>query len=110
MPADIAVGSSWRQVVHSRTVFTAGGVDYPDSVAITTYRAVGEESVTTPVGTFEALRIETRVMTHKTAPSFGNGLDQRTVGAYTQWWAPGVGTVQLMGDNGSSTTTIVLVD
>ena len=110
VPADLSVGSTWRQVVHSRTVFTAGGVDHPEQQVMTTsYRAVGEESISTPVGTFQALRIETRVTTHKTAPTFGNGLDQRTVSVYTQWWAPGVGLVQLMGDNGSTTTTIVLV-
>ena len=110
VPADISIGSSWRQIVHSRTVFTAGGVDHPEQqVMRASYRAVAEESISTPVGTFQALRIETRVTTHKTAPSFGNGLDQRTVTAYTQWWAAGVGLVQLMGDNGSSTTTVVLV-
>ena len=74
VPADLSIGSSWRQVVHSRTVFTAGGVDYPEQQVVTTsYRAVAEESVATPVGTFLALRIETRATTHKTAPTFGNG-------------------------------------
>jgi hypothetical protein len=110
VPTDIASDPSWTQVVRSRTVFTANGVQYPEEQVVTTsYRAVTEESVTTPVGTFDAWKIETTLTTHKRAPTFGNGIDQRTTSVFTQWWAPGVGLVQLMGSNGSSTTTIVLV-
>ena len=98
VPADPSVGSSWKQVVRSRTVFTAGGVDYPEQQVVTTsYQVLGEEAVETLAGTFQALKIDTRSTTHKTAPSFGNGLDQTTTVRYAQWWVRGVGMVMLMG-------------
>jgi hypothetical protein len=97
VPTDVANGSSWTQVVTSRTVFTVDGVDYPEKRVVTTsYRAVAEESVTTPLGTFDALKIETTMTTRKMAPTFGNGIDQRSTSVFTQWWARGVGLVQLM--------------
>ena len=110
VPTDIASGSSWTQIVTSRTVFTVGGVDHPERRVVTTsYRAVAEERVTTPLGTFDALKIETTMRTHKTAPTFGDGIDQRTTSFFTQWWARGVGLVQLVGNSETSTTTIALV-
>jgi len=110
VPADLASGSSWTQTVTSRTVFTVAGVAHPEQRVVTTsYRAVAEESVTTPLGTFDALRIETTMRTHKTAPTFGNGIDQQTTSVFTQWWARGVGLVQLVGNSDTSTTTILLV-
>ena len=97
-------------MVHSRTVFTVGGVDYAEQQTVTTvYRVLGEETVETPAGTFDALKIDTRSTTHKTAPSFGNGVDQTTTIRYAQWWVRGVGLVMLMGNNGSATTTVMLV-
>ena len=84
---------------------------YPEQQTVTTvYRVLGEETVETPAGTFDALKIDTRSTTHKTAPSFGNGIDHdATTIRYAQWWVRGVGLVMLMGNNGSATTTVMLV-
>lgn len=110
VPAVVASGSSWTQTVTSRTVFTVDGVDHTERrVVSTSYKAVAEETVTTPLGSFDALKIETTMTTRKTAPTFGNGIDQRTTSVFTQWWARGVGLVQLVGSSDSSTTTITLV-
>ena len=108
VPADVAVGSSWKQVVTSHAFFTVQGVRHREQQVVTTsYRAVAEERIETPLGTFDTLKIETTSTTHKTAPTFGNGIDQTTISEFTQWWGLGVGLVKLSSD--SSTGTIVLL-
>jgi hypothetical protein len=109
VPADISVGSSWKQVVTSLAFFTVNGVRHRERQVITTsYRAVAEETVATPMGVFDSLKIETTSTTHKTAPTFGNGIDQTTTSVFTQWWSRGVGLVKLSSDTSSG--TIVLLD
>ena len=108
VPTDLHVGSAWRQVVTSQARFTASGVQYVETQVVTTsFRVLGEESVTTQAGTFQALKIQTTSAIHKAAPDFGPGIDERSISSNTQWWARGVGIVKLMGD--SSTTTIDLL-
>ena len=108
VPADLEVGSSWKQVVTSHAFFTIDGVRHrEDQVVTTSNRAVADERVETPLGAFDAMKIETTSTTHKTAPTFGNGIDQTTTSEFTQWWSPGVGLVKLVSTN--SNGSIVLV-
>ena len=108
VPTDVAVGSSWKQVVTSHAFFTIDGVRHREQQVVTTsYRAVAEERIETPLGVFDALRVETTSRTHKTAPTFGSGIDQRTTSVFTQWWSRGVGLVQL--SSATSSGTIVLL-
>ena len=111
VPASVHPGSSWKQVVRSTTRFEVGGVSYPETQVVTTVsRAVGEETVSTAAGVFEALKVQMRSTTHKTAPTFGSGIDQRTTSAITEWWVAGVGVVRRIVDTGSGfPTTIELV-
>lgn len=108
VPADLTIGSSWKQVVTSHAFFTVQGVRHREEQVVTTsYQAVGEERVETPLGVFDALKIETTSTTHKTAPTFGNGIDQTTTTEFTQWWSPAVGMVKLVSN--TSNGSIVLV-
>jgi hypothetical protein len=111
VPSDLSVGSAWSQVVTSTARFKVAGVWYTENQVVTTsYRVVGEESVTTPAGTFQALKVQFTTRTHKTAPDFGQGINLRNATSTTQWWARDVGIVRSIVDTGSgSPTTIVLV-
>lgn len=108
VPADVTVGSSWKQVVTSHAFFTVNGVRHREQQVVrTSYRAVAEERVETPLGVFDAVKIQTTSTTRKTAPTFGNGIDQRTTSEFTQWWSSGVGLVKLMSDTSSGTIVLV---
>jgi len=108
VPADATIGSSWKQVVTSHAFFTVRGVRHrEDQVVTTTYRAVAEERIETPLGVFDALKIKTTSTTHKTAPTFGNGIDQTTTSEFTQWWSRGVGLVKLSSDTSSGSIVLV---
>jgi hypothetical protein len=96
VPAEPSVGTSWTHVVTSRAHFTVGGVRYAQKQVVTTsYDVIGEGSITTGAGTFDALIVETTTESHQTTPGFGTGIDRRLVSRYTQWWARGVGLVRL---------------
>jgi hypothetical protein len=111
VPTELSPGSNWKQVVTSRARFNVAGTWYDErQVVKSTYRAADEETITTPAGTFDALKVLITTNTHKTAPDFGQGIDLRSGTSTMQWWAPGVGIVRSIIDAGSgSTTTIVLV-
>jgi hypothetical protein len=108
VPADPTVGSSWTQVVTSFAHFVAGGVRYTEKqVATTSYLIVGETSITTAAGTFDALEVETVYRTRKTAPEYGTGIDQRFLASSTQWWVNGVGLVRLAYERPRVTNDLV---
>ena len=108
VPADLHVGSSWNQVVTSEARFTLKGNRYREKQVVTTkFEAVGEETVTTPAGTFQALKVEITSRTHKTEPRLGVNLNHVTVS--TQWWAAGVGVVRMIVDTGSGSPTEIVL-
>jgi hypothetical protein len=108
VPSSPDVGSTWTQVVTSEARFVLKGTRHRERQVITTsYRAVGEESVTTPEGTYQALKVEIMSTTHKT--SAGLGVDLTATTKTTQWWVAGVGVVRSIVDTGSGTPTLILL-
>ena len=107
VPSDIHAGSAWTQVLTSRARFKAAGAWHVERWVVTTsYRAVGVESVTTPGGTFDAMRIEISASTHKTAPSLGVNLTE--IIKKTEWWTKGIGVVRRSQDPSLNTLVSLL--
>lgn len=61
------------------------------------FNAVGNESVTVPAGTFDALKVNVEVAINVNATYEGITLPVSFSGAYTYWFAPGVGWVKANG-------------
>jgi hypothetical protein len=61
------------------------------------FNAVGNESVTVPAGTFEALKVEVDVALNLDATYEGITLPVSFTGDYTYWFAPNVGWVKASG-------------
>ena len=108
MPAAVDVGVEWTSVVTSEARFSLNGKRYRETQVITTeYRAVSEESVSVPAGTFPAIKVEITSTTHKTEPDLGVNLT--AVSSITQWWTRGIGMVRSVIDTGSGTLTEIVL-
>ena len=88
LPADLRVGSEWRSTFDVRMEAVSPGADSPLSGPIDlnvtiNRRAVAEETVTVPAGTYRALKIEATT-------DLGMGTPLRG----TEWWAENVGMVK----------------
>lgn len=109
MPADVHVGSTWKNSGTSRMEEISGTEPAPDSgVLVVTSteqgRAVSEESVTVPAGTFQALKVEltsTSIMDYSDSSAYSNlppgtksssTLEQTWIS--TEWWVKGIGMVK----------------
>ncbi|MDD5251159.1 MAG: hypothetical protein PHT12_00825 [Patescibacteria group bacterium] len=115
MPADVSAGSTWS---NSKTVRmdSAGGsaaAAAMGSLIMTTTeqsRAVGEESVTVPAGTYKAMKVEsTQTTTSKfSATPAGTQSSEMPPSTYTstEWLVKGIGMVKSVtkGEGGTSTT------
>jgi hypothetical protein len=113
MPANLAPGATWN---HSETIkmeMTSGTVAGMDTITMTTTeqgRAVGQESVTVPAGTYDAMKIE---LTRTTASKFSgtpSGMkipemppDTTTA---TEWWVKGIGMVKSVTVDKGQTSTV----
>ena len=97
-PSQVNPGDQWQQ-----SADIAGNVSLMNEDAEATgnvqmnFSAIGNESVTVPAGTFEALRVEVDVTLNINATYEGITLPVAFSGDYTYWFAPGVGWVKSSG-------------
>jgi hypothetical protein len=100
LPADVSAGDSWQAVVTITVGIQQGGVDSKNIIVLTTdFTAVGDEKVSTPAGTFTALRIDHTTNGENTLIVEGDGanLTQHlaTIEASgSDWYAPCIGKVR----------------
>lgn len=106
MPKDVHVGSTWStryETVVTNTVSEVAGTVMTMKLR-TDSKAVGEEKVTVPAGTYDALKVETTSTSDVTLGE-GSALPSSTTTA-TQWWVKGIGLVkQVAVGKGATTTT-----
>ena len=87
-PANMRVGDHFKDV-DMKMDMTMGGKTYKAESKITDRQVVGEESITTPAGTWHCLKI-----TYKTTSSFeGMNMPARTMES-TEWYAANFGIIQ----------------
>jgi hypothetical protein len=97
-PSQINPGDQWQQ-----TLDVTGNVTMMNEEAEATgsaqmnFSAIGNESVTVPAGSFDALRVEVSVTLNINATYEGITLPVTFSGDYTYWFAPGVGWVKASG-------------
>jgi hypothetical protein len=97
-PRQINPGDQWQQ-----TMDVTGNVTMMNEEAEATgdakmnFSAIGNESVTVPAGTFDALKVQVDVTLNINATYQGITLPVSFTGAYTYWFAPNVGWVKASG-------------
>jgi hypothetical protein len=97
-PRQINPGDQWQQ-----TMDVAGNVTMMNEEAEASgnaqmsFSTVGNESVTVPAGTFDALKVEVDVTLNVNATYEGLTLPVSFTGEYTYWFAPNVGWVKASG-------------
>ena len=97
-PAQINPGDQWQQ-----TMDVTGNVTMMNEEAAAAgnaqmnFSAVGNESVTVPAGTFDALKVNVDVTLNVDATYEGITLPVSFSGNYTYWFAPSVGWVRSSG-------------
>jgi hypothetical protein len=97
-PGQIEPGDQWQQTVDLAGEVTAMNEEAQAAGTVRMdFFAVGNESVTVPAGTFEALRVEVDVTLNVNASYKGINLPVSFSGDYTYWFAPGVGWVKSSG-------------
>ena len=97
-PSQISSGSQWQQnmdVTGNVTAFNEQA-EATGSVQMS-FNAIGNESVTVPAGTFDALKVEVDVNLNVNATYEGITLPVSFTGDYTYWFAPNVGWVKASG-------------
>lgn len=112
IPANLSVGSSWTQSmnVEGEMVIGEGMTGTATGSVAFAANAVGTESVTTPAGTFDAIKVEIQQDFNVTANLSGVSMPVTFSGTTTSWYAPGVGMVKsvITEDLMGSTSTIEL--
>jgi hypothetical protein len=97
-PSQISPGSQWQHNMDVTGDVTAFNEEAEASGTVQmTFNAVGNESVTVPAGTFEALKVEVDVSLNVNATYEGITLPVSFTGDYTYWFAPNVGWVKASG-------------
>jgi hypothetical protein len=97
-PPEIQADDRWQQ-----TMDVSGNVTALNEEAGATgstqmnFHAVGVESVTVPAGTFDAIRLDVQVILNVDASYQGISVPVTFSGAYSYWFAPGVGWVKASG-------------
>lgn len=97
-PSQISPGSQWQQNMDVSGNVTAFNeqAEATGSVQMS-FNAIGNESVTVPAGTFDALKVEVDVNLNVNATYEGITLPVSFTGDYTYWFAPNVGWVKASG-------------
>lgn len=100
LPANVSAGDSWQAVVTITVGIQQSGVDSKNIIILTTdFTAVGDEQVSTPAGTFTALRIDHQTSGENTLFVEGDGanLTQQLAvieASGSDWYAPCIGKVR----------------
>jgi len=114
MPANVSAGKTWD---HSETIkmeVTGGeNVLTGSTITMTTTeqsKAIGEESITVPAGTYKAMKIElTRTTQGEMTGAQGANLIKipSSTDTSTEWWVKGIGMVKSVTVSKDGTTTTV---
>jgi len=111
LPATVYVGDTWTQIID-----ISGHMEMPDNTsaearnqATQNCTALGQESVSVPAGTFEAMKIECRVEMTITISLRGLDVPPTTIASTsTLWYAQGVGLVKSESASEFGTSTLEL--
>ena len=113
MPANVSAGTTWDHSEILKMEVTGGNSALTGSTLnLTTTeqgKAIDEESVTVPAGTYKAMKIEIKRTTEtEFSGSIGASLGKMKPATYTstEWWVKGIGMVKTVtvGQDGTSTT------
>ena len=97
-PSQINPGDQWQQNMDVTGSVKAMNEEAEAAGTVQmSFNAVGNESVTVPAGTFDALKVNVEVALNVNATYEGITLPVSFSGAYTYWFAPGVGWVKANG-------------
>jgi hypothetical protein len=97
-PGQINPGDRWQQTVDLAGEVTAMNEEAQATGSVRMdFSAAGNESVTVPAGTFEALRVEVDITLNVNASYEGINLPVSFSGDYSYWFAPGVGWIKSSG-------------
>lgn len=97
-PSQINPGDQWQQTMNVTGNVTMMNEEADASgTAQMNFSAIGNESVTVPAGTFDALKVAVNVALNVDATYEGITLPVSFSGEYTYWFAPGVGWVKSSG-------------
>ena len=97
-PSQINPGDQWQQALDlNGNVTMMNEAAEASGNAQMNFSAIGNENVTVPAGTFDALKIEVDVTLNLNATYQGMTLPVAFSGEYTYWFAPGVGWVRSTG-------------
>jgi hypothetical protein len=97
-PSQIGPGSQWQQSMDVTGNVTAFNEEAEAAGTVQmSFNAIGNESVTVPAGTFEALKVEVGISLNVNATYEGITLPVSFTGNYTYWFAPNVGWVKASG-------------
>ncbi|MCS6845611.1 MAG: hypothetical protein NZ528_15035 [Caldilineales bacterium] len=107
LPADLAPGKTWSQRIIYSGRQTMGDLTMDTRNDLTTScKAVREEQVTVPAGTFTALRVECTYAMRITVQSLTIPVDSTSVG----WWAKNVGWLKSTDQTDQGTVETVLLE
>ncbi len=107
LPADLRPGRTWSQRLVYSGRQTVGELTIDSRNDLTTScKATGEEQVTVPAGTFQALRVECSYAMKITLQGTTLPLNMNGV----IWYAQGVGVVKSVDQGDTGATQIVLVE
>lgn len=107
LPADLRPGRTWSQRLVYSGRQTVGELTIESRNDLTTScKAIGEEQVTVPAGTFQALRVECTYAMKITLQ--GTTLPLNTSGV--NWYVRGMGVVKSVDQSDAGATQIVLVE
>lgn len=113
MPANVKANATWDFTETIKMEITGGATGFAGSAVNLTAReqskAIGEESVTVPAGTFKAMKVETTRTTESsfvTATGASLGKIPTTTDTSTEWWVKGIGMVKTVTVNSDGTSTI----
>ena len=97
-PSQFSVGNQWQQTldVTGNVIAMNEEAEATGNVQMT-FNAVGNERVTVPAGTFDALKVDVDVTLNIDATYQGITLPVTFSGDYTYWFAPNVGWVKASG-------------
>ena len=110
-PSPMDVGTSWSQhlTISGDMVVTEGMSGTTTAEATQSCTAVGEESVSVPAGTFDAMKLNCTTAITVTLDIEGMAMEPTTINATSDmWFVKGVGMVKTVDNNDLTSATIEL--
>jgi hypothetical protein len=105
-PSQIKAGDQWQHTLDLQGDVTVGAhTGTAKGSAQTNFKALGNESVTVPAGTFDALKIQADTTLKMDVSYQGFSLPVTFSGSYIYWFAPGVGWVKASGTGNAEGTS-----